>query len=208
MPGWQSAARSTPFNFALRARVPICAYKLPAQCQDMCVCTCRLRHGNTRQGLRWTLLPTCRQLAEGWAGVLTDWAAMGSLPADQAAKYQPAVVPDSAPIEERLQQSVSAVAVALSSMLPTMDVSILSTFTQLCWVQRVCAAALFCSHKDSSLAESKKSLVHWVQSLLLGKHLGMHAKIAVWVSHFRPMRLKWKLTLSLQAHAVQRDLKS
>ena len=94
--------------------------------------------------------------------MLTDWAALGSLPVDQAAKYQPAVVPDSAPIQERLQQSVPAVVVALSSMLPTMDVRISSTFTQCCWVQRVCAAALLSSHKDDGLAESKNSLVHCV----------------------------------------------
>ena len=97
--------------------------------------------------------------------MLTDWAALGSLPADQAAKYQPAVVPDSAPIQERLQQSVPAVVVALSSMLPTIDVSILSTTIYFCWVQRVCVAALLCSHQDGGIAESKGSLVHWRQSV-------------------------------------------
>ena len=91
--------------------------------------------------------------------MLTDWAALGSLPADQAAKYQPAVVPDSALIQERLQQSVPAVVVALSSMLPTIDVSIPSTFIYSCWVQKVCAAALLCSHQDGGIAESKESVV-------------------------------------------------
>ena len=92
--------------------------------------------------------------------MLTDWAAMGSLPADQAAKFQPAVVPDSAPVQERLQQSVPAVVVALSLMLPSMNVGGSTNSTQLCWVQTVCAAALLGSHRDGCLAESKKSLVH------------------------------------------------
>ena len=128
--------------------------------------------------------------------MLTDWAALGSLPADQAAKYQPAVVPDSASIQERLQQSVPAVVVALSTMLSTMDVSISSTFSQLCWVQRACAAALLCSHKDGCLVECNKVPVRWVRSLLLGNHLGMHAKPAVWLSDFRPMRPE------LEAHFI------
>ena len=75
---------------------------------------------------------TCRQLAEGWAGVLTDWAAMGSLPADQAARYRPAVVPDSIPIQDRLQQAVPAIVVALSSMLSTMHVRVLSMLSANC----------------------------------------------------------------------------
>ncbi len=126
--------------------------------------------------------------------MLTDWAALGSLPADQAAKYQPAVVPDSALIQERLQQSVPAVVVALSFMLPTIDVSIPSTFIYFCWVQKVCAAALLCSHQDGGIAESKESLVLWRKILLSGEHLGMHAETAVWLSHLRARRLNRKLT--------------
>ena len=54
--------------------------------------------------------------------MLADWAALGSLPADQAAKYQPAVVPESASIQERLQQAIPAMLVALASMLSAMHV--------------------------------------------------------------------------------------
>ena len=85
--------------------------------------------------------------------MLTDWAAMGSLPPDQAAKYQPAVVPDSATIQERLQQAVPAMVVALSSMLSSMRVSNVTNFSHLCWMQMMWKMEQLCLMVSGILAE-------------------------------------------------------
>ena len=70
-----------------------------------------------------------RQLTQGWAGALTDWAALGSLRADQAAKYQSAWIPASSlakgvPNQDMLERAAPAMLVALAAMLSTMQVRI------------------------------------------------------------------------------------
>lgn len=71
-----------------------------------------------------TLDDLCRQLTQGWAGALTDWAALGSLPADQAGKYQPACLPDAGPLpaQKKLHQAAPGMLLALAAILSSMQV--------------------------------------------------------------------------------------
>jgi len=68
-----------------------------------------------------------RQLTQGWAGALTDWAALGSLTADQAAKYQSAWIPNAAlsePVSDQgtLSWAAPTKLVALAATLSSMQV--------------------------------------------------------------------------------------
>lgn len=70
-----------------------------------------------------------RQLTQGWAGVLTDWAALGSLTADQAAKYQSAWIPNaglSEPVSDQgtLSWAAPTKLVALAATLSSMQVKV------------------------------------------------------------------------------------
>ena len=70
-----------------------------------------------------------RQLTQSWAGALTDWAALGSLRADQAAKYQSALIPASSLAkgtsnQDMLERAAPAMLVALAATISTMQVRV------------------------------------------------------------------------------------
>ena len=69
----------------------------------------------------------CRQLIQGWAGALTDWAAVSSLSPEQAARYQSTWMPDAAlpelePDQARLAHAAPAMLVALAATLSASQV--------------------------------------------------------------------------------------
>lgn len=69
----------------------------------------------------------CRQLTQGWAGVLTDWTAVGSLSAAHAARYQSAWMPGAAlpepvPDLDKLACAAPSMLVALAATLSTTQV--------------------------------------------------------------------------------------
>ncbi len=70
-----------------------------------------------------------RQLIQGWAGALTDWAALGSLEADQAPKFQSALIPASSlakgtPNQDMLERAAPAMLVALAATLSIVQVRV------------------------------------------------------------------------------------
>ena len=99
----------------------------------------------------------CRQLTQGWAGVLTNWAAVGSLSAAHAARYQSAWMPGAAlpepvPDQDKLACAAPAMLIALAATLSTTQVH--QTAKGMCdcepQVTYSWPVALCCSHDGTS----------------------------------------------------------
>jgi len=100
--------------------------------QGVCHLVGRFEHTTycAKTHLSWCLVigyDPRREFTQGWAGALTDWAALGSLTADQAAKYQSAWIPDAAlsePVSDQgtLSWAAPTMLVALAATLSSMQV--------------------------------------------------------------------------------------